>query len=369
MSSAAIERAGRAEPGPRVGGEREVAPAGLRICLAASGGGHIRQLLDLERVWSPHDVFFVTDDTPLSRSIAQKHPVHYVPHFALGQIRNGAVLSMLGSAAANLFKTAVLLARERPDVVITTGAGTVFFPVLWARLFGARIVLVETFARFEGPSWFGRMVAPFAQVKVVQSEGLGHVWPDAAVFNPLRVTDEPTPAKQPLMFVTVGATLPFDRLVQMVADLKARGQIPERVIVQTGAGGARPDGLEVYESLSFDQIKAQLRDADIVVCHAGTGSLITALREGCRVIAVPRLHDRREVYDDHQLEIAQSFSERGLIEVANDADELAAALMRARDRPRITATLDYVGLIEFLNLRLLDWAAGRPSAGRRPSRR
>ena len=230
-------------------------------------------------------------------------------------------------------------------------------------------MLIETFARFEGPSWFGRMVAPFAHVKVVQSEGLGHVWRDATVFNPLRVTDGPAPAKQPLMFVTVGATLPFDRLVQMVADLKARGEIPERVIVQTGAGGAAPVGLEVYESLSFDQIKAQLRDADIVVCHAGTGSLITALREGCRVIAVPRRHDRREVYDDHQQEIAQSFSDRGLIEVANDADELAAALTRARDRPRITATLDYVGLIDFLNLRIVDWATARRSGARRTSRR
>ena len=121
-----------------VRGQCESAPAELRVCLAASGGGHIRQLLDLERVWSPHDVFFVTDDTPLSRSIAQKHPVHFVPHFALGQICNGAVLSMLVSAIANLVKTAALLARERPDVVITTGAGTVFFPVLWARLFAPR---------------------------------------------------------------------------------------------------------------------------------------------------------------------------------------------------------------------------------------
>jgi UDP-N-acetylglucosamine transferase subunit ALG13 len=360
---------GGPEPKTGVSGGRESAPAVLRVCLAASGGGHIRQLLDLERVWSPHDVFFVTDDTPLSRSIAQKHPVHYVPHFALGQIRNGAVLSMLVSAVASLVRTGALLARERPDVVITTGAGTVFFPVLWARLFGAKIVLIETFARFEGPSWFGRMVAPFAHVKVVQSEGLGHVWRDAAVFNPLRVTDGPAPAKQPLMFVTVGATLPFDRLVQMVADLKARGEIPERVIVQTGAGGATPVGMEVYETLSFDQIKAQLRDADIVVCHAGTGSLITALREGCRVIAVPRLHDRREVYDDHQLEIAQSFSERGLIEVANDTDELAAALTRARRRPRITATLDYVSLIDFLNLRILDWPTTGPSGARRTSLR
>ena len=263
--------------------QREHAPARLRVCLAASGGGHIRQLLDLEHVWSIHRPFFVTDDTPLSRSIAETHPVHFVPHFALGQIHNGALLRMIGSAFRSFFGAAALILRERPQVVITTGAGTVFFPVLWARLFGAKVVLIETFARFDGPSWFGRFVAPLAHVKVVQSSGLGEVWRDAAVFDPLRMTDGPLPPKQPLVFVTVGATLPFDRLVQMVAELTSRGDIPERLIVQTGLGGIAPAGLEVHESLTFEEIKAQLRDADIVICHAGTGSLITALREGCRV--------------------------------------------------------------------------------------
>ena len=64
----------------------------LRVCLAASGGGHVRQLLDLEPAWSRHDYFFVSEDTALSRSIADKHPMRYVPHVALGQARLGLSL-------------------------------------------------------------------------------------------------------------------------------------------------------------------------------------------------------------------------------------------------------------------------------------
>ena len=61
----------------------------LRVCLAASGGGHIRQLLDLETCWSKYDFFFVSEDTALSRSLTPQYPVYFVHHFALGQIRRG----------------------------------------------------------------------------------------------------------------------------------------------------------------------------------------------------------------------------------------------------------------------------------------
>jgi UDP-N-acetylglucosamine transferase subunit ALG13 len=328
----------------------------LRICLAASGGGHVRQLLDLERAWSAHDYLFVSEDTPLTRSIGEKHPVRFIPHFALGQIGHGKPLAMAFAAAASFFRSAALVFRERPDVVITTGAGAVYFVVMWARLVGAKIVHVETFARFEGPSWFGRIAAPLAHLKIAQSKELGDAWPGAIVFDPLRSTDPPARAKQSLLFVTVGATLPFDRLVEMVAELKAQGEIPEHVVVQTGVGGYAPPDVETYESLRFDEMQSHLRDADIVICHAGTGSLITALREGCRVVAVPRERGRKEHYDDHQLEIANSFAARGLIEVASSKEDLIAALGRVRHRPRVSATLDHAELIEFLSGKLAGWA-------------
>jgi len=333
--------------------------ARLRISLAGSGGGHVRQLLDLERVWSNFEPFFVTEDTPLGRSIAERYPAHFVPHFALGRLRHGAPLRVLAAAVRNFFRTAVIAARERPDVVITTGAGTVFFFVMWARLFGAKVVLMETFARFEAPSLFGRLAAPLAVVKIVQSAKIQRSWPDALVIDPLElVASAKTGAKAPIVFVTVGATLPFDRLVSMVADLEHRGQVPERVVIQTGEGGIRPAGIETHECLSFERIQRELHRADIVICHAGTGSLITALREGCRVVAVPRQATLKEVYDDHQVEIAESFAVRGLIEVANNVEELAAALAKARRKPRVAATTNYAPLIEYLNSRLLGWQAG-----------
>jgi UDP-N-acetylglucosamine--N-acetylmuramyl-(pentapeptide) pyrophosphoryl-undecaprenol N-acetylglucosamine transferase len=331
----------------------------LKLCLAASGGGHVRQLLDLEKVWSEFDHFFVTEDTALGASLAEKHRTYFVPHFAWGQAKLGAPFRMASRAFASLVRTAKLMWRERPDVVISTGAGAVFPVVLWGRVLGARIVVIESFARFEKPSLFGRLAAPLAHDLVVQSEKLGPLYPKARVFDPFRHIDGQAPQKEPLLFATVGATLPFDRLVTSVARMKSEGLIPENVIVQTGEGGIRPAGLQTHETLRFDDVQEILKKASIVVCHGGTGSLITALRQGCHVIAMPRLSTLGEHYDDHQSEITQAFADRGLICVAKSEDELRAALAEVKTRDRKMATTDPQALITFLQSLLATLAPRR----------
>lgn len=328
----------------------------LRVCLAASGGGHVRQLLDLEGAWGPYDAFFVSEDTGLSRSLEQRRPTFFVEHVALGQGRLGAPLKMIAAGVRNAVQSARIVMRERPDVVVTTGAGSMFFTLFWARLMGARIVVIESFARFRNMSAFARLAGPLAHVKVLQSAALSKNWPGAPVFDPMRPLDGPRPAKEPLVFATVGATLPFNRLVASVEALKRQGVIDERVVVQTGVGGMRPDGLECHETLPFEEMLSMLRRAEIVVCHGGTGSLITALREGCHVIAMPRLFERGEHYDDHQAEITEAFAERGLILVAHSVEELAAAVVTTRSREPVMATSDPSGLTDYLGSLLAQWS-------------
>jgi UDP-N-acetylglucosamine transferase subunit ALG13 len=100
--------------------------------------------------------------------------------------------------------------------------------------------------------------------------------------------------------------------------------------------------------MPFEEIQRLLVKADIVVCHGGTGSLITALRQGCRVIAMPRLSKLGEHYDDHQSEITEAFAARGLIQVARTTEELGEALQAARSRTPVSATTAPDALISFL---------------------
>lgn len=336
----------------------KAARAKLRVCLAASGGGHIRQLLDLEACWSKYDFFFVSEDTALSRSLAPKYPVYFVRHFALGQVRHGGFLKAARAGWRNFWESARIAFTQRPDIVISTGAGSVFFLVLWARLLGAKFFLIESFARFDNPSSFARHSARLANHMVVQSQTLAKAFPAAKVFDPLEILDRPRPDKKQLLFATVGVTLPFDRMTEMVAGLKTQGAIPEDVVFQTGIGGLTPPGMVAFETLPFDGMKSYLRDADIVVCHGGTGSVITALREGCRTIVVPRAFEKGEHYDDHQQEITNAFAARGLVIPANSAEELAAALIAARSAKPVLATTNPTRLIAYLDM-VLEQQASR----------
>lgn len=328
----------------------------MRICLAASGGGHIRQLLDLEAVWAEYDHYILTEETALGKSVALQSRTYFLPHIAWGQARMGRIFKLLVMTLLNLWKSAVTTIRERPDVVITTGAGTVYFATLIARLLGARVFVIESLARFDSPSRFGRLAAPLAHCMIVQSAKVAPFYTKARVFNPMKILDVSRGAKESLLLATIGATLPFDRMVQMVADAKEQGFIPERVVAQVGTGGIRPANLETFETLPFAQMHAMLDRADIVVCHGGTGSLITALQHGCRVIVVPRQHDLDEHYDDHQSEITAAFHMRGLVHPARTPAEFRVALEAARAAKPVHATSDPQALRKFLRraLRLVD---------------
>ncbi|MBA2920738.1 glycosyl transferase family 28 [Sphingomonas sp. MAH-20] len=331
----------------------------MKLCLAASGGGHIRQLLDLQPLWESEDYFFVTEDTALGRSLARDHPVRFVSHYALGQARLGRTAAMLKGAAANLVQSLRIVRQERPDVVITTGAGAVYWTAMSARALGAKVVLIDSFARFDAPSKFARGLKPFATETIVQSAALKQHWPEAKLFDPLKIIDGTPPPKKPLFFATVGATLGFPRLVDTVLELKASGRLPERVILQIGDVGPPrdvPEGVEVRQAIPFDEVQAILRDAAFVVCHGGTGSLITALRAGCRTVAMPRRFSLGEHYDDHQEEITAAFAARGLVEVALETDDLGACIERARARAPVMATTDPQALIDYLRTRLSDWS-------------
>jgi UDP-N-acetylglucosamine transferase subunit ALG13 len=170
------------------------------------------------------------------------------------------------------------------------------------------------------------------------------------------ILDKPTAQKEDVIFATVGATLPFDRMVASVAQLKNEGAISERVVIQTGVGGLAPEGLEVHETLPFGQIESLLKKATVVICHGGTGSIITALRRGLSRHRRAAPFRTREHYDDHQSEITDAFEQRGLILVARSTEELREALAHVHERSRIVATTDPVELTDYMDGLLAAYA-------------
>lgn len=100
----------------------------------------------------------------------------------------------------------------------------------------------------------------------------------------------------------------------------------EPVVIQTGASQYEPRHAEWFRFDSPERIESLMREARVVVTHAGAGSLLMALECGGTILAVPRLASLGEHVDDHQLELCQTLEQAGLIRVAADRSDLDAML-------------------------------------------
>lgn len=128
-----------------------------------------------------------------------------------------------------------------------------------------------------------------------------------------------------MIFVSVGTNeARFDRLLEAVATLDG----PEQVVVQHGPSPVRPPGATCVDYLSFEEMTEHLRTARVSVLHAGVGSVLAALAQGVRPVVVCRQKRFGEAVDDHQLGFARRLHAEGLVELVEDLDGLAAAVVR-----------------------------------------
>jgi UDP-N-acetylglucosamine transferase subunit ALG13 len=126
-----------------------------------------------------------------------------------------------------------------------------------------------------------------------------------------------------MILVTVGTgEQQFDRLLRCIEALS----FEESFVVQYGSSNVRPRGTTSVGFMPFADLLAHIREARAVVTHAGVGSTMTALSAGKRPIVMPRRRRFGEAVDDHQVELAQRLAEAGLVVIAEDAEDLEAAL-------------------------------------------
>jgi UDP-N-acetylglucosamine transferase subunit ALG13 len=126
-----------------------------------------------------------------------------------------------------------------------------------------------------------------------------------------------------MILVTVGASrFPFDRLIAAMEGI-AGG---EELVVQHGPSPVRPAGARCVEFMAMDEMAACVREARLVITHAGVGSILLCLGNGLRPCVVPRLRAFGETVDDHQLESARRFASAGLVTLVEDPAALAGVI-------------------------------------------
>jgi beta-1,4-N-acetylglucosaminyltransferase len=130
----------------------------MKVCIAASEGGHLTEALLLKSVFGKYD-FFVISYACL-RVDALPYRKYTMPTFSRNPFK---ILAMFWIAFW-------ALVRERPQVVVSTGSEIAIPVFLFAKLFRMKTVFVETITAFENATLTARLLYPLADRFFVQNE-------------------------------------------------------------------------------------------------------------------------------------------------------------------------------------------------------
>lgn len=143
---------------------------GAKFLIVGSSGGHLTHMYMLKDIWSKHDRAWVTFDKADANSILKderKYWCHYPTN------RN------IPNLIKNTFLAIKILRKEKPDVIISSGAAVAIPFFLLGHLFGAKLVYVEVFDRIDKPTVSGKFCYRFADKFIVQWDEQLKVYPKA----------------------------------------------------------------------------------------------------------------------------------------------------------------------------------------------
>ena len=118
--------------------------------------------------------------------------------------------------------------------------------------------------------------------------------------------------------MTVGSRgYPFDRLFKKLDGLYEDGVLTEKMFAQTGTSAYKPEHYAYKDFIPQEEFLEKIEQADIVVSHGASGSIMKALNAGKKVIAVTRLEKYGEHINDHQIQNNVAFGSNGYVLVAD----------------------------------------------------
>lgn len=130
----------------------------MKICLTCSPGGHLLQIKQLKSVYKKYDHFFLTFKELTTKNLGEKEKVHFIIN------PKRSFLDTLIS----FFQTLFIFLKEKPNLIISTGAG-VTIPICYlAKLFMRKVIYIESFSRVNHPSLAGRLGYLVADLFIVQ---------------------------------------------------------------------------------------------------------------------------------------------------------------------------------------------------------
>ena len=127
-----------------------------------------------------------------------------------------------------------------------------------------------------------------------------------------------------MIFVTVGTQLHFDRMMEIVDDWSSKNN--NKVFCQTGPTQLKFENCEQKNFITPLEYVDLIKNCDVVVAHAGIGSILSAMEYKKPIIIFPRKASLGEHRNEHQLATARQFESKSGIYVAYSREELISLL-------------------------------------------
>ena len=136
-----------------------------KVLFISSTGGHLSEMLQLKDMFNRYDYHIITENTKSNLSLKDKYP-NKVNYLIYGT--KDHPLTYPFKLLANCFKSLYFYFRIHPDYIITTGAHTAGPMCLIGKIFGSKVIYIETFANINKKTITGRLLYPFADMFIVQ---------------------------------------------------------------------------------------------------------------------------------------------------------------------------------------------------------
>ncbi|GAA1982644.1 glycosyltransferase [Microbacterium pumilum] len=302
---------------------------GAKSLMVCSTGGHLTELLRVEsRMGVNPESLWVTFDTPQSRMQLAGRRVAYLPYVGPRDLKGTA-------ASVPVFRR--ILARERFDAAFSTGAAIATAALPMARMRGIPSTYIESVCRLAGPSATGKLLqrVPGIELRTQHASWAGGRWQThPSILADFRSEQRPTPLEPLRVFVTLGTIrgYRFDSVIDAFLETGLANEHTTWQIGDTPRGDVLPGSVHHY--LSPDEFSRCAAEADVVITHAGVGTLLELLNLGIFPVQAVRRATRGEHVDDHQLEIADLVNANG-IGIAVEGPQLNEAIVRYAATRRI----------------------------------
>lgn len=147
-----------------------------KVLFISSAGGHLSEMLELKELFSKYDYYIITEKTKSTDSLKEKYS-NKVNYLIYGT--KDHMLTYPFKLIANCFKSLYYYIKIKPEFIITTGAHTAGPMCCLGKIFGSKIIYIESFANIETKTITGRLIYKIADLFIVQWKSMLKLYPKA----------------------------------------------------------------------------------------------------------------------------------------------------------------------------------------------